>query len=714
MSDLATFAWPAGRLGDAIEALAQRSGLLAVGPAPIGTAGPRQVDDEALARWLETAAARFGLEVEPLTVPYGKVEAHLQEGKPAILRLPGPDQACFLLLSGAKRRAIAVLQPDLTVAWLSVDAVRSALCSHLESSLQVEVTHILDKAAVPARRRPRASRVLLQQRLVSAPLALGWLLRLPPGAPARQQARQAYLPSYFLAFVVTYSLQHLLFVSSWWLLGGNLVSGQTGLGWFLAWLMLLLTLAPLRFLSTWTQGVLAVKAGTLLKQRLLAGALRLAPEEIRHQGVGQLLGRVIESEAVETLTLSGGFLGLVAVIELVVAAFVIGAGAGGRFHWLLLIGWLLLASLASWSYYHQRRHWTDGRLSMTHELVEQMVGHRTQMAQELPERLHRRENKALAHYLALSRATDRASLWLTAVIPRGWLVVGLVGLAPAFVAGSTTAALAVSVGGTLLAFRALRTLARGLIHLTAAAIAWQRVAQLFQAATRDEVKGSAASFSVSQVVGPAVQGVAAAETPILVADNLCFHYQGQSDPVIQACNLSIDAADRILLEGPSGSGKSTLASLLGGLRQPASGLLHLHGLDWHTIGLEAWRRRVTIAPQFHENFVMTETMAFNLLMGRRWPPQPEELEESLAICRELGLDSLLERMPAGLLQIVGESGWQLSHGERSRLYIARALLQGADLIILDESFAALDPESLRCALRTVLQRAPALFVIAHP
>jgi len=78
------------------------------------------------------------------------------------------------------------------------------------------------------------------------------------------------------------------------------------------------------------------------------------------------------------------------------------------------------------------------------------------------------------------------------------------------------------------------------------------------------------------------------------------------------------------------------------------------------------------------------------------------------------LGDLIKRMPAGLQQMLGESGWRLSHGERSRLYIARALLQNADLMILDESFAALDPETLALSLRCVLRRAPTLMVIAHP
>jgi ATP-binding cassette, subfamily B, bacterial len=90
------------------------------------------------------------------------------------------------------------------------------------------------------------------------------------------------------------------------------------------------------------------------------------------------------------------------------------------------------------------------------------------------------------------------------------------------------------------------------------------------------------------------------------------------------------------------------------------------------------------------------------------------MDEAETICRELGLGTLLDAMPSGLLQMVGEGGWQLSHGEQSRIFIARALLQNAELVILDESFAALDPENLQRAMECTLQRAKTLMVIAHP
>ena len=96
----------------------------------------------------------------------------------------------------------------------------------------------------------------------------------------------------------------------------------------------------------------------------------------------------------------------------------------------------------------------------------------------------------------------------------------------------------------------------------------------------------------------------------------------------------------------------------------------------------------------------------------------EELKRNVTraweLCEELGLGPLLRRMPAGIHQMVGGSGWQLSHGERSRLFIARALLQQPEVVILDESFGALDPETMNRAVQCVLRRVETVVVGAHP
>jgi len=358
-------------------------------------------------------------------------------------------------------------------------------------------------------------------------------------------------------------------------------------------------------------------------------------------------------------------------------------------------------------FFRRRVPWTETRLDITHDLVEVMAGYRTRLAQEPQEHWHDDEDRSLESYLKLSKRTDWDVAILMIFLPRGWLIVGLCGLAPAFASGGASAeALAVSLGGVLLIRKAFDKLGEGLATAAAAAIAWRKVAPFFRAASLAEARGlpAFASAAASGAGGRA----------LVEAHDLTFRYRGRGEPALQGCSLSVRAGDRVLLEGPSGGGKSTLASLLTGMRPPDAGLLLLEGLDRQTLGAEGWRRRVVSAPQFHENHVLTETFAFNLLMGRRWPPRPEDVAEAEAVCRELGLGELLARMPAGFEQMVGESGWQLSHGERSRLYIARALLQGAELIVLDESFAALDPENLRLALTCVMKRAPTLVVIAHP
>ena len=379
-------------------------------------------------------------------------------------------------------------------------------------------------------------------------------------------------------------------------------------------------------------------------------------------------------------------------------------GAGGAVLVLALAVWTGLSVALVAGYHRARRRWAETRRAMTNDLVERMGGHRTRLAQEPREAWHDGEDQALARYHGESVALDRRQATIVALLPRGWLVAGVLGLTPAFVAGSPAPmAVAVSVAGILLAHSALQGLASALASLADAAIAWRQVAPLFDAAARSE-----------PAPPPLPPPEPSPGRTVLEAHHLVFRHGGRGRKVLGGASLRLAGGDRLLVEGPSGGGKSTLCALLGGLRVPEEGLLLLHGLDRRSLGAAEWRRRVASAPQFHENRVLQSSLAFNLLMGRRWPPTPDDLAEAASVCEELGLGELLARMPAGLAEMVGETGWQLSHGEKSRVYIARALLQGADVILLDESFGALDPETLGKALRCVLARAETVVVIAHP
>jgi ATP-binding cassette subfamily B protein len=643
--------------------------------------------------------------------PYAEVAGLVRGAGPALLRLPGAGAPCFLALLKGTRRTVTLLGPDLAVHRRPLEAVCATLCQNLETPLQADVERLLDGVGIARRRRARVRAALLRQRLSTARLSDCWLLRLPAGTPVWRQLRHAGVWQRLLALLGVHAVQYGLWLLSWWLLGRGALEGRLDRGWLLAWVLLLLTLVPLRMLVTWLQGTLAISVGGLLKGRLLAGVLRLAPEEMRHQGVGQLLGSVIEAEAVEALALNGGVLGLVAGLELSMAVALFGLVPGGGPLIFLLLAWGGLTGLVGWRALRQRQHWTAARLGLTHDLVERLVGHRTRLAQEAPAHWHDGEDRALAHYLELARGMDRTTAVLLALVPRGWMLLGVLGVTPAFLIGATApATLAVHLGGVLLAAVAYKKLATGLWHLTGAVIAWQQVAPLVHAATRPDL---ATAPSLGQVPAASL-GVTGATAPVLEAHDLVFRYRERGAPILHGCSLRVWPGERILLEGSSGGGKSTLATLLLGLRLPDSGLVLLGGLDRHTLGAAGWRRRVVAAPQFHDNHVFTGTVAFNLLLGRRWPPYPEDLAQAEALCRALGLGALLDRMPAGLLQMVGETGWQLSQGERSQFYIARTLLHGADCLILDESFAALDPETLCQALQCVLERAPTLLVIAHP
>lgn len=697
--------WPLASAGVALEALARAAGMKMRDVPSVRAPGGALEGQEALSRWLVAAGQYLDLEVESVSAPYPEVPELLLRAGPALLRIPG-EGGGLLALVGRRGRQLEVLGPSLRPTRLPVSTLADALCAPLMAPHAMTVERLLSAASIAGPRQDQVRRTLLRQLLTGTQVEGCWLLRLPPSAALTPQLRAAGVLRAAGALVASHAVEYALLLAAWTTLGLGALSGGLEAGWLAAWALLLLTAIPFRMLTVAAQGRLSLGFGGVLKRRLLTGALRLGPEEVRHEGAGQLLGRVIESEAVEALALSGGLLALISVVELGMAGWVLAQGSGGLAHVGLLALWIAMACGLTAVVLRARSRWTNSRLSLTHDLVERMVGHRTRLAQQAPERWHDGEDEALARYHRDARDMDQWTATVSALLPRGWTLVGLLGLAPSFIANSDPLALAIGVGGVMLSLSALGTLSGGISTLGGAWIAWRQVAGLYAAAARPEVQASPSLLFLGES--------GAGSGAVVEAHDLRFRYQDRGEPVLRGCSLTIQKGDRVLLEGPSGGGKSTLASLLVGLRAPGSGLLLLSGLDRATLGASGWRRRVSAAPQFHENHVLTGTFAFNLLMGRAWPPDPGDMEEAAQLCEALGLGPLLVRMPAGLQQMVGETGWQLSHGEKSRLYLARALLQRADLVVLDESFAALDPENLALALRATLERAPALVVIAHP
>ncbi|BBM01849.1 ABC transporter ATP-binding protein [Microbulbifer sp. GL-2] len=704
-NNLRQLCWPAAQLESAQQTLARHCGLEPALSADLVKGAEADVDTR-----LKMSAEALNIQVEQVSCSYGEQSQMLLQAAPALVRLYFDEEEHFVALCGGNRRQLRLLTPTLQVVKVCPRRVMALLSYKQEIPQRERIARLLDSAGIQGRRRERAVEALLKESLAGVRIEECWLLRQPANRSFLQQLLLHGQHWQFASMLACHAVQMAFFLASWWVIGSAVLGGYIDTGWLIAWVLLLATQVPLSLFTARLRGSMSVQVGALLKQRLLASALRIDPGRVRHMGTGQVLGRVYDTENIEASALQGGFLLLLGAVELAMAAFILMLGACGPMHLLVLPLFILVAVIFGRAQYHSRRRWTAQRLSMTDRLIEKMLGHRTRFAQQAPADWHRGEDRELSEYLQISTEMDGTMVRLVALLPRAWLLLGVAGLVPVFVSGDASSAqLAVTLGGVLLGYRAVLKCMNGFTNALNALVAWERVRELFVL----EAPQGVALVSIART-GGASSDEHSAEQPLCYVRDLRFSYPNKEKSVLADCNLSIYPGDRLLLQGTSGSGKSTLANVITGIQQADEGLLLLNGYDWVSIGPERWRRLVASAPQFHENHVLGDSFLFNLLMGDEWPPKQGSLRRAYAICDELGLTPLIEKMPAGVLQTVGEMGWRLSHGEMSRLFIARALLQNAELVVLDESFAALDPENLRMAVACVQKHAKTLLVIAHP
>lgn len=187
-----------------------------------------------------------------------------------------------------------------------------------------------------------------------------------------------------------------------------------------------------------------------------------------------------------------------------------------------------------------------------------------------------------------------------------------------------------------------------------------------------------------------------------------FSYPDRS-PALRGISFTVRGGTQSALVGLSGAGKTTMFALLQRFYEPAAGRILIGEVDIATLPRAEVRRRIAYVEQ--ESPVMAGTIEDNLTYAA-CDVTDEEIAEVLRLTR---LDSLIERLPDGLRTEVGSRGVALSGGERQRLAIARALLRGPEVLLLDEATAQLDANNER-ALREAVEQAArrcTVLLIAH-
>ena len=165
----------------------------------------------------------------------------------------------------------------------------------------------------------------------------------------------------------------------------------------------------------------------------------------------------------------------------------------------------------------------------------------------------------------------------------------------------------------------------------------------------------------------------------------------------------------LAVSGPSGCGKSTLLSVLLGLTPASSGSIRLGDRDLTDLDPDAWRSRIAWVPQRPHLFA--RSIADNIRLGR--PGATDDLVR--AAISDAGLDDVVDRLPVGMLTVLGHDGAGLSAGERQRVALARAFIRDAPLLLLDEPTANLDGRTEELVLQAVrrLMIGRTVLMVAH-
>ena len=214
-------------------------------------------------------------------------------------------------------------------------------------------------------------------------------------------------------------------------------------------------------------------------------------------------------------------------------------------------------------------------------------------------------------------------------------------------------------------------LANLVVTLTKAAACANRISCVLVLPVEDDGEVRAVPAAVEGA--PAVEFRAAA-----------FRYRGASGDSLSPISFSVAHGETVGILGGTGSGKTTLIDLIPRFYEATEGEVLVDGADVRAYPAAALRAKISVVPQ--SALLFSGTVAENV----RWGKPDATDEEVTKALRAAGAMEFLEKKEGGIHCAVEQGGKNFSGGQRQRLTIARALVRKPSILILDDSFSALD------------------------
>ncbi|MFA6649037.1 MAG: ABC transporter ATP-binding protein, partial [Candidatus Izemoplasmatales bacterium] len=195
----------------------------------------------------------------------------------------------------------------------------------------------------------------------------------------------------------------------------------------------------------------------------------------------------------------------------------------------------------------------------------------------------------------------------------------------------------------------------------------------------------------------------------IVFNNLSFSYPGSRDEVLKNINFSIKKGETVGIIGRTGSGKTTLVDLLLRLYNLKENQILVDGNDIMKLPIKTIREAIGYVPQ--DNFIFSDSVKNNIAFAK----DEVSFNQIVDMAEKSDVAENIDQFPEKYETIVGERGVTLSGGQKQRISIARALLKDPEILIMDDSFSAVDTKTEESILSSIkeLRKDRTTIIIAH-